>query len=247
MATPIIMLHHVIDLPEKGIEDWSITTEKFNLLLNVIGQKGLTTTTFEEIKKSNAPSHKKHVILSFDDCPDSLFQYAIPELIKRGMKAVFSIPTAQIGGTNSWDVTEQGFAKVDLMSGEQLQYLSEQGMEIASHGEHHLRASEISEEKFRQEISGSKQCLETLINKKIYTLTYPYGDIPKKYRHLLKQAGYEYGLSIYQPRQHHFALRRIGIHQSDSAKSISFKLSQSYQLMRKFFDPLLSLHKFFKA
>ena len=247
MAIPIIMLHHVTDFPAKGIEDWSISTQKFNLLLDIIEEKGLTTTTFEEMRKGKSYVHTKSVILSFDDCPDTLFEYAIPALMKRQMKAVFSIPTAQVGGFNSWDVAEQGFARVALMSAEQLQYLSRQGMEIASHGEHHLRASEISEARFMEEISASKQYLETLIEKKIYTFTYPYGDVLVAHQHLLKKAAYAYGLSIYQPNQNNFALRRIGIHQSDTAKSISFKLGQSYQLMRTFFDLLLSLHKFIKA
>ncbi|KQM63964.1 hypothetical protein ASE74_12420 [Pedobacter sp. Leaf216] len=246
MAIPIIMLHHIVDLPGKGISNWSISTRQFNLLLDLIEQKNLITTTFDAISTGNAASHQKLVVISFDDCPATLFDYAVPELIKRKMKAVFSIPTAQIGGFNMWDVTEQGFAKVALMDAEQLQYLSSQGMEIASHGQHHLRASEINETEFTEEISASKQYLEALLNKQIYTFTYPYGEVPKRYRLLLKQCAYQYGLSIYQPRQNNLALRRIGIHQADTAKSIAYKLSQSYQLMRNLLDPLLSLYKLIK-
>jgi len=241
------MLHHVNDFPGRGIADWSITSEKFKLLLDIIEQKGLNTTTFEEIGKSNRSVHQKLVMLSFDDCPATLFEFAVPELLKRNMKAVFSIPTAQIGGYNNWDVAEQEFSKAALMTATQLQYLSSQGMEIASHGQHHLRTSEISDENFMEEISASKMLIEKLINKKVDTFTYPYGDVPKNYRQLLRLAGYRYGLSIYQAKQSNFALRRIGIHQSDTAKSISFKLSQSYQLMRALFDPLLSFQNFFKA
>jgi len=247
MTIPIIMLHHILDSPAPGIKDWSISTQKFSLLLDIIEQKEFTTTTFEQIKKSTISPHRKLIILSFDDCPNSLFDFAIPELVKRKMKAVFSIPTAQIGGFNNWDVAEQGFAQMSLMSAEQLQYLSKVGMEIASHGQHHLRASDISEEKLMEEISESKQFLEALLHKQIYTFTYPYGEVPKNYQQLLKQAGYEYGLSIYQPKQNNFALRRIGIHQSDTHKSISFKLGQTYQLMRVFLDPLLLLRKLLKA
>jgi peptidoglycan/xylan/chitin deacetylase (PgdA/CDA1 family) len=247
MNIPIIMLHHIGKPTGTGLEDWSITAQKFSLLLDLIEQKGLKTTTLEEIVTSSSLKHNKLVILSFDDCPNSLFEFAIPELLKRKMKAVFSIPTEQIGGFNQWDVAEQGFARVTLMNAAQLQYLSSLGMEIASHGKQHLRAGKISEKEFAEEIAASKQSLEKLLNKKIYTLTYPYGEVPKNHRQLLKEAGYEYGLSIYQPNQNAFALRRIGIHQSDTAKSISFKLSQNYQLIRAFLDPLLSIYKFLKA
>ncbi|NII81314.1 MULTISPECIES: polysaccharide deacetylase family protein [unclassified Pedobacter] len=246
MPVPIIMLHHVNDFPDPGIADWSINTEKFKLLLDIIERKGLKTTTFEEIGERNGAIHQKSVILSFDDCPATLFEFAVPELLKRNMKAVFSIPTAQIGGYNSWDVAEQGFSKIALITAAQLQYLSSKGMEIASHGQHHLRASQISTENFIKEISASKTIIETLIDKKVHTFTFPYGDVPKNYRQLLRLSGYGYGLSIYQAKESNFALRRIGIHQSDTAKSISFKLSQSYQLMRALFDPLLSLQFFLR-
>jgi peptidoglycan/xylan/chitin deacetylase (PgdA/CDA1 family) len=247
MNIPIIMLHHIGKPTGAGLESWTITAQKFSLLLDLIEQKGFRTTTFEEISKGKLQDHAKKVILTFDDCPNSLFEFAIPELLKRKMKAIFSIPTAQIGGFNQWDVAEQGFASVTLMNAAQLQYLSSLGMEIASHGKQHLRASKISEKEFAEEIAASKQSLEKLLNKKIYTLTYPYGEVPKNHHQLLKEVGYEYGLSIYQPNQNAFALRRIGIHQSDTAKSISFKLGQSYQLIRAFLDPLLSIYKFLKA
>jgi peptidoglycan/xylan/chitin deacetylase (PgdA/CDA1 family) len=247
MNIPIIMLHHIGKPTGAGLGSWTVTAQKFNLLLDLIEQNGFTTTTFEEISKSKLQVHAKKVILTFDDCPNSLFEFAIPELLKRKMKAVFSIPTAQIGGFNEWDVAEQGFASVALMSAEQLQYLSSQGMEIASHGKQHLRASKISAQQFVEEITTSKQSLEKLLDKKIYTLTYPYGEVPKNHQQLLREAGYAYGVSIYQPKKDNFALRRIGIHQSDTSKSISFKLSKSYQLMRVFLDPLLFLVKSFRA
>jgi len=48
MNIPIIMLHHIGRPTGTGLEDWSITAQKFSLLLDVMEQKGFTTTTFEE-------------------------------------------------------------------------------------------------------------------------------------------------------------------------------------------------------
>ncbi len=247
MQIPIIMLHHIGEPEGKGLTNWSISTSKFGLLLNIIEEKGLTTTTFEEISKNPRKNLSKSVIISFDDCPVSLFDYAVPELIKRKMKAIFSIPTAQIGGFNQWDVSEQDFAKVTLMDEEQLQYLADQGMEIASHGHNHLRAEQINEKRFVEEITDSKKRLENLLNKTVCTLTYPYGEVPKNYKNLLKSAGYHYGLAIYKAGQNNLALRRIGIHQTDTTNSISFKLGRNYLLMRILLDALLAFRRIFKA
>lgn len=247
MNIPIIMLHYIGELKSKGLENWSISTAKFDLLLSLIEKKGLMPTTFEEISKNTNINFSKSVILTFDDCPDTLFEYAIPQLLKRNMKAVFSIPTAQIGGFNEWDVKQQDFAKVMLMSAEKLKYLAGMGMEIASHGQWHLNGNQISEDQFLQEITNSKQLLEKLLGKKICTFTYPYGEVPKNYKNLLNEIGYQYGLSIYQSNQNNFALRRIGIHETDTPKSISFKLSKNYLLLRILLDLLLSFRSLLRS
>ena len=237
------MLHHINNLPGPGLENWSISEENFILLLDTIEKHGFTTTTFELLKDHNHQRRQKEVILSFDDCPAALFEFAIPELLKRNMKAVFFIPTGEIAGFNRWDVSEQGFSRFSLMNAEQLIYLSNLGMEVASHGKHHLRANKISEEVFYQEILAAKNELEALLQKDIVALAYPYGEVPKNYKTLVSQAGYTFGLSIYQQRSNQFALRRIGIHTRDTESSISFKLSKSYQFMRTFFDPILWIKK----
>ncbi|TCD07706.1 polysaccharide deacetylase family protein [Pedobacter frigidisoli] len=249
MGLPIIMLHHVCDNPYESLAGWSISRNKFSLLLNAIDKKGFQTTTFEEIdtKQWSGSVLKDKVIITFDDCPKSLLDFALPELIDRHMKAVFFIPTAEIGGYNRWDVDSQGFEKVELMDQADLIKLSTLGMEIGSHGHHHKNGNLICAADFAVEIETSKSILEKIIHKKIYSLAYPYGEVPKNFKALLKDAGYRYGLSIYQSFTHHLSLRRIGIHESDDAKSIAFKLSRSYQFLRVFADPLLSIFKSSKA
>ena len=239
MNIPILMLHHISDAPHHSLAHWCISELKFMLLLDIIVKKGLETTTFEAIRNTKKQKNNKQIILTFDDCPAQLFDFAVPELIKRNMKAVFFIPTAQIGGYNKWDVDEQGFEKIELMNAQQLRYLSANGMEIGSHGQNHLRASDISNKDYFKRISSSKTFLEQVLSKRVYSFAYPYGELPGNYRKLLKKAGYAYGLSIYRsfPNQH--SLRRIGIHQTDDQKSISFKLSKSYRLLRFLTDPLL--------
>lgn len=69
------------------------------------------------------PSSFKKLILSFDNCPKHLFDFAIPELVKRKMKAVFYMPTANTGGYNSWD-EEKGTARMELMNEADLKELA---------------------------------------------------------------------------------------------------------------------------
>ncbi|RZJ19775.1 MAG: hypothetical protein EON51_16685, partial [Acinetobacter sp.] len=238
---PIVMLHHVDDTGTENETGWSITHQKFIDLLDCIEEQGLITTTFEELYLSKAKPSKNKVIITFDDCYQSLFTFAIPELIRRKMKAVFYIPTAFIGGYNEWDVKEQGFNSFQIMNGGELLYLSNLGMEIGSHGHSHLRHNLITEQKLVFELSHSKQILEKLLKKPVFSFAHPYGIVPKKIDVLLTDAGFHYGVAIYQAMESNSTLRRFGIHQSDTKKSIKFKLSKRYQLFRLLLDPVLHI------
>lgn len=237
------MLHHVDNNPHASLKGWAISNGKFLELLDCIEQKGLHTTTFQTIAERDFTKKdlRGKIILTFDDCPASLFEFAIPELIKRKMKAVFYIPTDFIGKFNSWDVEEQGFEKVSLFSEAQIKYLSLNGMEIGCHGAKHLRLNLITPRLLTQEINFSKIKLEETLCKRVFSFAYPYAQIPKNHKIFLNDAGYKFGVGLYIPFPNNFALRRIGIHQSDSKDSILRKIGYFYSFLRSFTDPLLSL------
>ncbi|RZL50472.1 MAG: polysaccharide deacetylase family protein [Pedobacter sp.] len=243
-SIPITMLHLVDDKPPPSLKGWSIDATKFLLFLDCIEDLDLEPTTFEDIIKDKFKSQKKKVIITFDDCSKSLFDFAIPELIKRKMKAVFYIPSAYIGKHNIWDVEEQNFDKFELFNEQQLLYLVANGMEIGSHGHKHRRMSQINNVLAIEEVQESKRVIEQILGKQIYSFSFPYAEIHKNHKKLLKEAGYHFGVSIYTAFESIYTLRRFSIHQSDDRKSILFKLTKKYQFMRKFFDPLLIFKKF---
>jgi len=244
MRIPIIMLHYIESTSLKGVGDWSISKEKFLELLDAIEEKGLTTTTFAEIEESKITNIKNSVIITFDDCPENLFEFVVPELIRRKMKASFYIPTAYIGGYNKWDVSEQNFDKITLANEEHLIFLNKNQMEIGSHGHRHLNQLKIDHHTQLYELEHSKNILEKLLNRPIYSFAHPYGEVSKNYRKLLSNSGYKYGLSIYKGNMNRYALRRIGIHETDTKSSILFKLSGFYGSLRYLVDPVLSMKKF---
>lgn len=239
------MLHHIANQPHPSLKKWCISHDKFLALLNSIEEKGLVTTTFQEIstRKFNAGDLNNKIIISFDDCPATLFDFAIPELIRRNMKAVFYMPTEFIDGVNTWDIEEYDMVSVKLMDALQLKSLIASGMEVGSHGEKHLRLDAVTEKEAFNDIARSKLTLEKLLDHPVYSLAYPYGKVPAKHQSLLKKAGYAYGLSIYTPLESNFALRRFAINESDELKTIHLKLSKRYRIMRLFYDPFFLLFK----
>lgn len=234
---PVIMLHHVTDDSAlDALKPYSISRATFTRLLDVLEQDGYTTTVF-----SDADFRKgKRVIITFDDCPKHLWDFAIPELQKRGMKAVFYMPTAYLGGGNDWDV-QFGKPSVALMDEADIKKLSDMGMEVGSHSHHHVRLEDLSYEDVASNLQQSKEILEKITGNKILSIAYPFGSVPKHKERLLKEAGYEYGLSIYSPIENKYCIRRFIYHDGDDAARLKSKLSARYSMMRVIQDKLLHL------
>ncbi len=234
---PIVMLHHVSDDPSlSSLKPYSISRKIFLQLLNFLEENNYQTVGFDDLVAGNKSVQKK-IILTFDDCPKHLFDFAVPELQKRKMKAVFYMPTAHIGGSNSWD-TEEGRAKVELMNEPDLKELSRLGMEVGAHSHHHIKLKEMNETTLQFEVTECKKILESITGKQVYSFAYPFGSVPKNYRPILSTAGYRYASSIYHPIANDLALRRFIYHDGDTVQTLQQKLSFTYQCYRFFTDPL---------
>lgn len=236
---PIAMLHYVSNSIDDSLKDWCITHKSFLQFLDHLETNDYQTIHFADIAENKhvLNTSSKKVILTFDDCPRLLFDFAVPELLKRNMKAVFFIPTADIGGCNSWDV-KKGAAKLELMNEADLKELSAQGQEIGSHSHHHIQLKNSSSEQLKKEAGLSKTILESIIKKKVYSFSYPYGSVPPEYKSVLSEAGYRFAVSIYQPFETVLALRRFGVYDKDTTTSIKQKLSLRYKLLRSVYDVL---------
>ncbi len=234
------MLHHVSDNPEyASLAPYCITKKKFIQLLDHLDAHNIQTITFEDIIAQNAAakSKAKKVILTFDDCYKHLIDFAIPELIKRNHKASFYMPTANIGTYNTWDA-DNGLAKVEIMNRQDLVELNNIGMEVGGHSHNHIKLASQPSDVVEEEIKRCKEILEDILNKKINSFAYPFGSVPANYKYILKKYGFDYGLSIYQPFENNFALRRFIFHNGDTNKTIEQKLSVAYKLYRVVTDPL---------
>ena len=236
---PIVMLHHVSDDPaHASLKPYSISRKIFLQLLNYLDAQNYETVGFDDHIAGNTSQQKK-IMLSFDDCPKHLFDFAIPELQKRKMKASFYMPTAHIGGTNSWDAAE-GRAEVELMNEGDLKSLSRLGMELGAHAHHHIPLKGIEETALQFEVTESKKILETIVDRPVHSFAYPYGSVPENYKAILSGAGYQFACSIYQPFENDLALRRFIYHDGDTNNTLDQKLSFAYKCYRFFTDPLKS-------
>lgn len=236
IAPPLAMLHSVFDTPEESLANWCISRKAFLQLLDVVEQTGRQTTHFSElIQTQKGRPFSKKVILTFDDCARHLLDFALPELVRRKMKAVFYMPTAHLGGYNAWDA-DNGGTRLELMNAGDLKELVRLGMEVGSHSHHHVALKSLPAKKVEEEVHASKQILEEVTGRPVYSFAYPYGSVPSGYRSVMTAAGYRYGVSIYQPFETTLALRRFGVYEKDTPLTLRRKLSGRYHWLRTVYD-----------
>lgn len=241
---PIAMLHHVSDDPAHStLGEYCIQRKSFSRLLDYLEKHQYKTITFREIAEGiSLPKKGKTIILTFDDCSRKLFDFAIPELVKHKQKACFYMPTAHLGQTNSWDVAE-GRAKMELMNETDLKELHNLGMEVGSHSHHHIKLAACTTDTVKQEVWTSKQFLESILPVTLVSFSYPFASVPENYKDILLNAGFSFGLSIYQPNIDKLALRRFGYYDKDVERRLHFKLSNTYKWYRSLSDPFKKYNK----
>lgn len=231
----IVMLHYVSDdethLP---LQPWNISRSSYTILLDYLQQEGYRTLVFEDLDQLEKAGDKS-VIITFDDCSKSLWDFAIPELQRRNMKAIFYMPTAHLGGYNEWSV-EEGLPKIELMDEADIIKLSHVGMEIGSHAHNHIMLEEEKNSEVIDQLVKSKSILEQIINKPVLSVAYPYGSVPKNAYKLAKDAGYIYGLAVFTPWQTKYAIRRWIYDDTDNIESIRHKMSPIYTWQRSLYD-----------
>jgi peptidoglycan/xylan/chitin deacetylase (PgdA/CDA1 family) len=134
---------------------------------------------------------ERAALLTFDDGYRSIYEVALPWLLRFGYPAVLFVPSDFIGGRNRFDAdVEPDEAICDW---DDLEELERSGVSVQSHGASHRRFSELTPAEQEAELLRSKAKLEARLRKTVEVFAYPYGDSggdPQAVARALKRAGY---------------------------------------------------------
>lgn len=233
----VLMYHRIVDDRRlSGRQETCLHVDDFERQLILLNQFGYTPVTFRDYKlflDGELRLPRKPVILTFDDGYEDVYRLAYPLLKEQGMKAVVFVLGDRSIRYNSWDADSSGIPSAMLMSDEQIIELHSNGFEIGAHTLSHcnLRAMQFGER--YNEIYKSKLILEALLDSKVISFSYPYGLVNGEIKKLVKEAGYQFGCSVYSgPAE--FAkdpleIRRIAIHNSTSMWGFLMRLIAPYE------------------
>lgn len=175
----ILAYHNIENCNSVGNDLYTVTKRNFAMQMKIVKTFFKSISPNELLLKNNSTKHR--ILITFDDGKKNNITNAFPILHRLGLKALFFIPSDFIG--------TEGY-----MTSDDLKYLSSHNMYIGSHSNTHPDFGAISINKTKNELKISKNKLEKILNKKINSFAYPYGnafntkenDIP-----LLQKVGFE--------------------------------------------------------
>lgn len=238
---PVIMYHRVIrDKSEGGVHGIYVTESQFEKHLKYLKQKGFETITFKDLLnnkyKDRFNREKKQIILTFDDGYTDNYNYAFPLLKKYGFKCVIYLLSHL--NYNKWDVEvkENPEHKFDLMDMSMIKEMEEYGIEFGGHTKTHPKLATLPIEIAQEEILTSKKVLEEKLGHALISFAYPYGNLNKDVKKIVKNSGYNFAVATDSGNisfsEDLFQIRRIGIFSTNNFFTFKRKVSGKYNFIK---------------
>jgi len=224
-ATPVLMYHHI----DARAAEWklSVSPESFSRQMEFLKAhryRVIPMMDYVRMLKEGESIPKKSVVITFDDGYDNNFTDAYPVLKKMGFPATIFIQVDGLG--------REGYVTV-----EDLNIMTDNGIDIGSHTVHHGFLPSLSLEEQRSEIVDSKLALEELLGRPVPLFTYPGGGYTEASVQIVREAGYEGAATTSKPGRPDldpYALRRIRISRTcDNLLVFWIKCSGFYQWIEK--------------
>lgn len=174
-----VLYYHSVDPSEAN--EVIISPEKLKEELTFIKDSGYTTLTMSELNDyilNNAPIPEKSIVITFDDGYADNYANAFPILKELDMKATIFVIS------NFTD--KDGY----YMTSQQLKEMADYGIDIQSHTASHAHLNQLTYEEQLNELKTSKEKLESITEKPVISIAYPFGDYDDNTILASKEAGY---------------------------------------------------------
>lgn len=209
---PILLYHKIGKAPKNSkLKKLWVSKEKFYKQMNFLKSNGYTPITFKDLPLFS----DKKVIITFDDGYENIYENAFPILKEFNFKFVIFMVINAIGKNNFWHnpQIEQPLPMLNIKQMKEMKYLCEFG----SHCLTHPALSKLTKNEIEKEIKQSKVELEKILEDKVITFAYPYGDGENlsEVRQIVKESGYKFGCGchwgIENFKNDFYSLKRVWI------------------------------------
>lgn len=170
--------------------------------------------------------------LTFDDGFDGLHANLTPVLARLGIPAtVFLVAETltEAGRSVDWVDTPPSYPLATL-SLDQVRDMQASGVRFESHSFSHLDLTQLSFQDCVDDLTRSRQLLESLLDRPVRLLAYPRGRHNAVVRAAAERAGYSHAFTLPEGREAPgpFSVPRVGVHQSNGLAHLRLKTAPNY-------------------
>ena len=179
---PVIVMYHSVDTGEvTGYKDkLTVNPGVFEKQMKFLKENKYNVITLEDfvkmIRNGKRVPHKT-LAITFDDGLKNNFTKAYPVLKKYNLPATIFVVTDFIG-------------KENFLSWEDIKAMSPDIITIGSHTMSHSWLPDLDDNYLRKELSGSKDVIEKMTDRKVNVLSYPLGGFNELAKKIVKETGY---------------------------------------------------------
>ena len=173
--------------------------------------------------------------ITFDDGFGSVYEHAMPALLRRRLEATVFIVAGTLDGAGAGiDWIEDPRAPRRSLSLREILELRDAGFDIGSHSYSHRDLTTLLDAEIVSDLRRSREVLEDLIEGPVTLLAYPGGSHDERVRRAAATAGFEYSYAMAksEPRRLPHAIPRVGVHQGQGMATLAAKTSPWFWRMR---------------
>lgn len=229
---PVLMYHRVGTAHNAWESRYCVSPERFALHMHRLAAHGRQACSLEDFfawLADNKELPEGSFLLTFDDGFLGVYEHAAPILEQLDWPATIFLVSQLIGGQDSWCQAENpGGFTYPLMAEQHIKDMRGMGITFHSHTRLHPDLTTLSDDKLTQELAGSRQDLEELLQAPVNYLAYPYGRYDERVITASRKAGYLAAFST-QPgfnrrNVDRYRIRRIDIYGTDTPAMLERKI-----------------------
>ncbi|WP_405582942.1 polysaccharide deacetylase family protein [Streptomyces sp. NBC_01092] len=221
-AAWVAMYHSVSNCPDDPY-DITVTPGRLERQFAWLAARGLRGVSVRELLAARAHGQERGLVgLTFDDGYTDFVTTALPVLHRWGFTATVFVLAGLLDGENAWELIGPRKA---LLDADGIRFAADAGMEIASHGLHHIDLTAAHDEELDAEVTESRHQLARITGDDVEGFCYPYGHLDDRAVDAVRRAGYRYACAI-KPGpagSGDLALPRIHIGEADTSMRLELK------------------------
>jgi len=219
-------MYHAVGTPVPGdaLGLYTISPARFESHMRILAAGH--RDSIRPLEGGSLKDAKPGIMLTFDDGYLDNLTRAYPVLSRLGIPFTVFVTTGPVLKNEDGYLGKKELRELSALD----------GVTIGAHGVTHVPLAECGVRQLKEELTGSKACLEDLLGRPVDALSYPHGSVNRRVRDAAQNAGFRIGATsrfdLNPPGRDPLLLCRTDIWAGDSDSVFSEKLAGDWDWRR---------------